>query len=305
MELSQPPLLPLRERMENFILDLQNRITSALEQADGKARFDEDLWERPGGGGGITRVISNGAIFEKGGVNTSTVHGQLPEKMAERMGTEGGEFFVTGISLVLHPVSPRIPTVHANFRYFELANGDAWFGGGADLTPYIADAWDGRQFHTTLKKACDPFGEELYPKFKKWCDEYFYIKHRREARGIGGIFYDYLRGTPEELEHLFGFQQSVANAFLDAYLPIVERHRNESYTPWAKKFQLLRRGRYVEFNLVYDRGTLFGLETQGRIESILMSLPPVVNFDYSPPMGTTENERELLSWLQEPRDWAE
>ncbi len=304
MQTPQIPLPPLRERMENFVLDLQNRITEALEKIDGKARFDEDLWERPGGGGGITRIIANGRIFEKGGVNTSTVHGRLPEKMAERMEIENADFFVTGISLVLHPSSPRIPTVHANFRYFELSNGDAWFGGGCDLTPYIADAWDGQHFHGTLKKACDPFGEDRYPRFKKWCDEYFYIKHRREARGIGGVFYDYLRGTPEELEQLFEFQQSLGNSFLDSYLPIVERHQHEPYTPWVKKFQHLRRGRYVEFNLVYDRGTLFGLETQGRIESILMSLPPVVNFDYSPPMGTTENERELLSWLREPREWV-
>lgn len=295
---------PLRERMEQYVLGLQNTITEALEAIDGRARFEEDLWERRGGGGGITRVISGGRIFEKGGVNTSSVHGRLPEKLAEKMGVAQADFFATGISLVLHPASPRIPTVHANFRYFEQATGDAWFGGGADLTPYIADEWDGHHFHSTLKKACDPFGEDVYPKFKKWCDEYFYIRHRNEARGIGGLFYDYLRGTPEELERWFQFQQSVGDAFLPAYLPVVERHAGETFTPWEKKFQLLRRGRYVEFNLVYDRGTLFGLETQGRIESILMSLPPVVNFDYCAPMGTTESERELMNWLIEPREWA-
>lgn len=303
MESSQSSL-PLRERMENYVLDLQNTITAALEKIDGRARFEEDLWERPGGGGGISRVITGGKIFEKGGVNTSAVHGELPAKLAEKMGVEKADFFATGISLVLHPASPRIPTVHANFRYFEQSNGDAWFGGGSDLTPYIADEWDGRHFHSTLKNAADVFDTTLYPKFKKWCDEYFYIKHRYEARGIGGVFYDYLRGTPEEMERWFQFQQGMGDAFLPAYLPIVERHAEETFTPWEKKFQLLRRGRYVEFNLVYDRGTLFGLETQGRVESILMSLPPVVNFDYCAPMGTNESERELMSWLREPREWV-
>ena len=230
--------------------------------------------------------------------------GELPAKLAEKMGIERADFFATGISLVLHPGSPRVPTVHANYRYFEMSNGDAWFGGGADLTPYIADPWDARHFHGTLKEACDPFGQELYPRYKKWCDEYFFIRHRGEARGIGGLFYDYLRGTPEQREELFAFQQSVGDAFLPAYIPIVERHKEEPFTEREKKFQLLRRGRYVEFNLVYDRGTMFGLETQGRTESILMSLPPVVNFDYCAPMETTESESTLMSWLREPREWV-
>jgi coproporphyrinogen III oxidase len=290
--------------MVAYVNDLQNRICGAIEEIDGTGRFVEDLWERPGGGGGRTRVIADGAIFEKGGVNTSAVHGQLPEKLAARMGVKEAGFFATGISLVLHPRSPRVPTVHANFRYFEQDNGDAWFGGGADLTPYIADARDGGHFHRTLRNACDPFGQEIYPRFKTWCDEYFHIRHRGEARGVGGLFYDYLRGDAGELERWFAFQQSVGNAFLPAYLPIVERHRDEQASEREKKFQLLRRGRYVEFNLVYDRGTLFGLETGGRIESILMSLPPVVNFDYDAPMEETESERTLMSWLRSPRDWA-
>jgi coproporphyrinogen III oxidase len=294
----------VRDGMVAYVQALQERICAALEEQDGKATFKEDRWERPGGGGGKSRVISDGALFEKGGVNTSVVHGELPAKMAEKMNVERAEFFATGISLVIHPSSPRIPTVHANYRYFELSNGDAWFGGGADLTPYIADPWDGEHFHHTLRVACDPFGAEIYPKFKKWCDEYFFIKHRGEARGLGGVFYDYLRGTPDELERWLGFQQSLGDAFLPAYIPIVERHKNEPFNEREKKFQLLRRGRYVEFNLVYDRGTLFGLETQGRTESILMSLPPVVNFDYAAPMETTESERTLMTWLREPQEWG-
>lgn len=295
---------PLKDRAVHFILDLQDRICNALEEIDGKGRFREDRWERPGGGGGRTRVIADGNVFEKGGVNTSVVHGMMPDKLANAMGIEPAEFFATGISLVIHPRSPRVPTVHANYRYFQQSNGDAWFGGGADLTPYIADEEDARHFHRTLKNACDPHGAELYPRFKKECDEYFYIKHRKEARGIGGIFYDYLRGTPDELEKIFAFHQSAGNAFLPAYLPVVERHMHEDHTEREKKFQMLRRGRYVEFNLVYDRGTKFGLETDGRIESILMSLPAIVHFDYDADMETTDSERALTSWLREPRDWA-
>jgi coproporphyrinogen III oxidase len=294
----------IRDRTVDFVHDLQNRICRAIEAADGRAGFVEDRWERPGGGGGITRIISGGRVFEKGGVNTSLVHGTLPERIAERMGVESGMFFATGISLVLHPHSPRIPTVHANFRYFERGGHDAWFGGGIDLTPYVADEEDCRQFHRTIRDACDRHGAELYPRFKAWCDEYFLIKHRGERRGVGGVFYDYLRGDETELERWSRFQTDVAEAFLPAYTPIVERHRDESFSEREKKFQMLRRGRYVEFNLVYDRGTTFGLETQGRVESILMSLPPVVHFDYAAPMGTTDSERLLMEWLREPREWA-
>jgi coproporphyrinogen III oxidase len=295
---------PIRDQMVDYVHALQEHICDALEQADGAARFREDAWERPGGGGGRTRVIADGAIFEKGGVNTSVVHGELPANMAERMGVASAQFFATGISLVLHPHSPRIPTVHANYRYFEQSNGDAWFGGGADLTPYIADESDGTHFHTTLRDACLPFGSDIYPRFKRQCDEYFHIRHRGECRGVGGVFFDYLRGDAAEMQQWLAFQRAMGDAFLPAYLPIVERHRDEPFTDREKKFQLLRRGRYVEFNLVYDRGTTFGLETQGRIESILMSLPPVVNFDYDPPMETTESERILMRWLREPREWV-
>jgi coproporphyrinogen III oxidase len=301
MTLSPPPI---RDRMVDYVHELQDRICAALEASDGVARFREDAWERPGGGGGRTRVITDGALFEKGGVNTSVVHGELPAKMAERMGVTDARFFATGISLVIHPRSPRIPTVHANYRYFEQSNGDAWFGGGADLTPYIADELDGAHFHETLRDACAPFGEDVYPRFKKQCDEYFHIRHRGECRGVGGVFYDYLRGDADEMERWLRFQRAMGDAFLPAYLPIVERHRDEPATERERKFQMLRRGRYVEFNLVYDRGTTFGLETNGRIESILMSLPPVVNFDYDPPMETTDSERTLMDWLRNPREWV-
>lgn len=295
---------PLRDRAVRFVHRLQDEICAELERLDGRASFREDRWERPEGGGGITRVISDGRVFEKGGVNTSVVHGPMPEKLAAAMGIERAEFFATGVSLVIHPRSPRVPTVHANFRYFEQSSGDAWFGGGADLTPYIADEEDGRHFHRTLKGACDPHGPDLYPRFKKQCDRYFHIAHRNETRGVGGLFYDYLRGTPEEMERWFAFHQSVGNAFLPAYVPVAERHADEPHTEREKKFQLLRRGRYVEFNLVYDRGTKFGLETGGRTESILMSLPAIVHFDYDAGMETTESERTLMNWLREPREWV-
>jgi coproporphyrinogen III oxidase len=289
--------------MTSYVHALQDTICARLETLDGAATFRENRWVRAEGGGGITRVIADGAVFEKGGVNTSVVHGPLPSVMATRMNVAESEFFAAGISLVLHPRSPRIPTVHANYRYFETSSGDAWFGGGTDLTPYVADADDVRAFHTTLKRACDAHGPDLYPKFQKWCDEYFFIRHRGETRGVGGLFFDYLRGDADELERWFAFTRSIGDSFLDAYVPIAERHRDDDFTEREKKFQLLRRGRYVEFNLVYDRGTTFGLETGGRTESILMSLPPVVNFDYDAPMETTDNERLLMSWLREPREW--
>lgn len=302
--MTQPAFcLQLKEPMAAYVAALQDRICQALEHEDGTARFVEDHWERPGGGGGRSRAIANGAVFEKGGVNVSTVFGKLPEALAEKMKVSEPTFFATGISLVIHPVNPHVPTIHANFRYFVSGDSDAWFGGGIDLTPYVANEEDARHFHAVLRQAAVPFGKDRYHKFKQWCDEYFYIRHRGEARGIGGMFYDYLRGTPEELAELFNFQQAMGDAFLDAYLPIVQRRKETPFTEREKKFQLLRRGRYVEFNLVYDRGTLFGLETNGRIESILMSLPPVVNFDYNAPMETTSNERTLMEWLRNPRSW--
>lgn len=296
--------ISLRERMASYVAELRNRICEACEEIDGGAKFRKDTWERPGGGGGLSGVIENGNVFEKGGVNFSAVHGELPEAIAKKMDIENAEFYATGVSLVLHPYSPKVPTVHANFRYFEQSNGDAWFGGGADLTPYSPQAEDAIHFHNTFKQACNPFGAETYQKYKNWCDEYFYIKHRKEARGLGGIFFDYLRGNPQEMETHFQFVQSCGNAFLNSYLPIVQKRKEEKFSEREKKFQLLRRGRYVEFNLIYDRGTTFGLETEGRIESILMSLPPVVNYDYNPDMTSTQDEILLTEWLKNPKDWA-
>lgn len=299
-----------KDKFIELIHRLQNEITGALEKLDGKAQFREDRWARAEGGGGITRVIADGHVFEKGGVNTSVVHGKLPEVMAKQFGVDDAQFMACGISLVIHPVNPFVPTVHANFRYFELYDEagqvkDSWFGGGADLTPYYLDEADGIHFHQTFKNACDPFGADLYPKYKKHCDEYFVNKHRKnETRGIGGIFYDYLRPSAErDAEALYQFSKANGEAFLHAYLPIAERTMNMPFTDAHKDWQEYRRGRYVEFNLIHDRGTLFGLKTNGRIESILMSLPPRARweYDYHPAPGS--REAELLEYLK-PRDWA-
>ena len=300
----------MKEQFVNFIHQLQDDICAGLEAEEGKAKFQEDKWERPGGGGGKTRVIADGDVFEKGGVNTSIVHGALPETMQKAFKVEAGEFFACGISLVIHPVNPFVPTTHANYRYFELYDDkgneiDSWFGGGADLTPYYLFEEDAKHFHQTLKNACDTVDTSYYPKFKKACDEYFWNAHRNEGRGIGGIFYDYLRADEKlDKEHYFKFSQAVGNAFLPAYLPMVQKHKDFAYTDAQREWQEVRRGRYVEFNLIHDRGTLFGLKTNGRIESILMSLPPHVQWKYQhhPVEGTPEYELEAV--LKNPREWA-
>lgn len=301
----------LREKFTRFIIELQNTICKALESEDGKAVFISDKWERSGGGGGDTRVIENGNVVEKGGVNTSIVHGDVTDLMRAQLKIEGSKWFACGLSLVIHPVNPYVPTVHANWRYFELYNEkgnlvDKWFGGGADLTPYYLFEDDARHFHQTLKDAIDPFGEELYRKYKKNCDEYFSNTHRsHETRGIGGVFYDYLRPANEEdAERLFRFQQANGNAFLEAYLPIVAKRKNNPYTEREIEWQEIRRGRYVEFNLIHDRGTIFGLKTNGRTESILMSLPPRARwiYNYQPPSGS--EEEKLLQFCLHPRDWV-
>lgn len=289
-----------KQRAQRYFEQLQDIICSKLESLDGKARFVEDAWQHPEGGGGKTRVIQNGTIFEKGGVNTSGVSGTLTELLAQRLNVKLQKFFATGISLVIHPYSPMIPTVHANFRYLELENADAWFGGGADLTPYYLVEEDARHFHSVWKLACDKHDENYHPKFKKWCDEYFFIKHRNEARGIGGIFFDYLKGN---FEQIFSFVQTCGNSFLDAYVPIVERRKHDQWGDQEKNWQLLRRGRYAEFNLVYDRGTLFGLETQGRVESILMSLPPLARWDYNIQPKQGSREAQLIEVLRQPKEW--
>lgn len=295
----------LAHRMQAFVEALQEEICTGLEEADGAARFRSDRWERPEGGGGLTRVIGDGAVFEKGGVNTSAVQGRLPERMAKAFGVEALPFFATGLSLVLHPRSPYVPTVHANFRYFALgddlsAPDDQWFGGGADLTPYYPTLQDAQHFHRVWKAVCDRHPKVAdYADFKQRCDDYFYLPHRNEARGVGGIFYDYLREDPEAT---FAFSQDAGRAFLEAYVPLVERHRDTAYGEAERRYQALRRGRYAEFNLAYDRGTRFGLETNGRTESILMSLPPQAAWKYDVTFapGTAEARAQ---WFFQPRDW--
>ena len=291
-----------RDEPCTYFRSLQDRICQALEELDGKARFREDLWQRPGGGGGRTRVIAGGAVFEKGGVNFSDVHGELSEEFARQIPGEGRAFSACGISLVLHPVSPMVPTVHANFRFLTKGTRQ-WFGGGADLTPFYPFREDVIHFHRVWRDACNRHaGVVDYQRFKKWCDDYFYLPHRSEPRGVGGIFFDNLEG---DLDRLFAFVRDCGDHFLDAYLPIARRRKDEPFTAEQRAFQEFRRGRYVEFNLLYDRGTLFGLKTGGRTESILMSLPPVVRYlyDFRPEPGT--REAELYDVYLKPRDWAD
>ncbi|MFN0062886.1 MAG: oxygen-dependent coproporphyrinogen oxidase [Myxococcaceae bacterium] len=293
------PNAEIRERMSRFVDTLQDDICTALEREDGRARFREDVWQRPGGGGGRTRVISNGAVFEKGGVNVSKVHGELSDAFAKKLPGSGRTFFATGISLVLHPENPYVPTVHANFRCIE--QGDkAWFGGGMDLTPYYLFEEDAAHFHRALQSTCEAYQSGAYARFKRACDAYFFLKHRGEARGIGGVFFEDMGG---DLLAELAFVESCGRAFLPAYLPVVARRKGTPFEAPQRTWQEVRRGRYVEFNLVYDRGTLFGLETQGRVESILMSLPPSVQwpYDFVPPLGTPE--AELLDALKSPREW--
>jgi len=300
----------MKEHFFAFIENLQDTITSKLEAVDGKATFKEDNWKRAEGGGGRTRVIENGAIFEKGGVNISKVFGELPESLRKQFGVEEGNFFACGLSLVLHPVNPFVPTVHANWRYFEMYDSSGnivtqWFGGGQDLTPYYLFEEDAIHFHTVCKNACDSYNSEFYPTFKKVCDEYFWNKHRNEARGLGGLFFDYLKETEEfSINDRFDFVTEVGNSFLESYVPVVERRKEIEYTKEHKDWQEVRRGRYVEFNLVHDRGTLFGLKTNGRIESILMSLPPTVQWVYNQQPEEGSEEDVLLKVLETPRDWV-
>ncbi|HVV03418.1 MAG TPA: oxygen-dependent coproporphyrinogen oxidase [Puia sp.] len=354
---------PFRDRWISYIHQLQDNICQCLEDIDGHTKFITDEWKREGGGGGTTRVIEEGAVFEKGGVNTSVVWGNVTDAMRAQLkigsnvarsldedfvraassrpsssvpfdpsGTSKGpprsepsqgsvpddeppvhpsKWFAAGLSLVIHPLNPYVPTTHANWRYFELYDEqgnvtDRWFGGGSDLTPYYLFEEDAQHFHGTLKNAMDPFGKEKYPQYKRWCDEYFVNKHRSdEMRGIGGVFYDHLRPADEAgAEELLAFQQAGGNAFVSAYTPIVLRRKDTPYGAREKEWQEIRRGRYVEFNLVHDRGTLFGLRTQGRTESILMSLPPRARwvYNYQPHPGTPE--ADLLDACLHPREWT-
>lgn len=300
----------MKDKFYAYILDLQNQITAKLEAVDVVAKFKEDLWERPEGGGGRTRVIENGNVIEKGGVNISAVHGKLPKSMQAYFNVGDVDFYACGLSLVIHPKSPMVPTVHANWRYFEMydQNGkivDQWFGGGQDLTPYYLFEEDAIHFHKTCKTACDKHNLNFYPEFKKKCDDYFYNTHRNEGRGIGGLFFDYCKASEEmTIEQWYNFVTEVGNSFLDAYVPIVERRKELNYTENQRNWQEIRRGRYVEFNLVHDKGTLFGLKTNGRIESILMSLPPHVQwvYDHNPKKGSEEDK--LLQVLKHPKSWV-
>lgn len=318
-----------RERVAAFLQGLQDRICAGLAAADGQAKFQEDSWTRPEGGGGRSRVMRHGGLLEQGGVNFSEVWGDTlpPSILQQRPEAAGHRFYATGTSMVLHPWNPYVPTVHLNYRYFE-AGPVWWFGGGADLTPYYPFEEDAAHFHRTLKQACDQHHPDYYPVFKLWCDEYFYLKHRGESRGVGGIFFDYQdgerelyrgphptglaaqlsqeKGTPPHRtwDDLFGLIQTCGNAFLDSYLPIVEKRRGLEYGERERQFQLYRRGRYVEFNLVYDRGTIFGLQTNGRTESILMSLPPLVRWEYSYHPEPESSEAKLYEIFLKPQDWA-
>ena len=299
----------MKTKFYKYIQELQDVITSKLEAVDGKASFKEDLWERPEGGGGRTRVIENGNVFEKGGVNISAVHGKLPETMQKHFGVTGADFFACGLSLVLHPKNPMVPTVHANWRYFEMYNEqgdivDCWFGGGQDLTPYYLFEDDAIHFHQNCKTACDKHDKAFYPKYKARCDEYFYNSHRDEGRGIGGLFFDYCKASDAmNMENWYNFVTEVGDSFLDAYVPIVEKRKDLDYTEAQRNWQEIRRGRYVEFNLVHDKGTLFGLKTNGRIESILMSLPPHVQWHYNHTPEDGSEEEKLLEVLKHPKDW--
>ncbi|MCK7589593.1 oxygen-dependent coproporphyrinogen oxidase [Subsaxibacter sp. CAU 1640] len=299
----------MKDKFYQYIQNLQNQITSKLEEIDGEATFKEDLWKRPEGGGGRTRVIENGAVFEKGGVNISAVHGELPQSMQQYFGVKDADFFACGLSLVLHPKNPMVPTVHANWRYFEMydKNGtivDSWFGGGQDLTPYYLFEEDAKHFHQVCKTACDKHHPDFYKDYKQKCDDYFWNAHRNEARGIGGLFFDYCKANDEmSMEQWYAFVTEVGNSFLECYVPIVEKRKDVSYSKEQRDWQEIRRGRYVEFNLVHDKGTLFGLKTNGRIESILMSLPPHVQwrYDHQPEKGS--EEEKLIEVLRKPINW--
>ena len=300
----------MKDQFYKHIENLQDSITSKIEEVDGLAKFEEDIWQRQEGGGGRTRVIENGAIFEKGGVNISAVHGELPEILRKQFNVDEGTFFACGLSLVLHPINPMIPTVHANWRYFEMydTTGEMvtqWFGGGQDLTPYYLFDEDAIHFHTVCKNVCDSYSPDFYSTFKKNCDDYFWNTHREEARGLGGLFFDYLKATNSfTILDRYNFVTAVGASFLESYLPIVQKRKDIPFTISQKDWQEIRRGRYVEFNLVHDRGTLFGLKTNGRIESILMSLPPIVQWKYNYSPEENSEEEKLIKVLTNPKEWV-
>lgn len=300
----------MKDKFYAYIQDLQDRICAALENIDGLATFKQDIWSRPEGGGGRTRVIEDGAVFEKAGVNISAVHGALPESMQQYFKVDQADFFACGLSLVIHPKNPKVPTVHANWRYFQMYDQkgqiiDQWFGGGLDLTPYYLFDEDAIHFHQACKEVCDQHDPSFYPEYKLKCDSYFRNTHRDEGRGIGGLFFDYLKASEQRpMENWYNFVTDSGDSFLSAYLPIVKRRKDLKFSEAEREWQEIRRGRYVEFNLVHDKGTLFGLKTNGRIESILMSLPPQVQwrYDFHPEPGS--EEERLLKVLKMPREWV-
>lgn len=300
---------PTRDEIAQWFRDLQTEICNQIAAADGIGQFATDTWDRPGGGGGRSRVLTDGAIIEKGGVNFSAVWGKTPTATVQLLGLTPGDgapdFFATGVSIVMHPRSPRVPIIHMNVRYFELSNGSWWFGGGIDLTPHYVDIDDTQYFHQQLKTICDQHDRGLYPKFKRWADEYFYLKHRQETRGVGGIFFDHLQGNNDfSKASRFDFVKDVGRAFSPIYVHLIKKNSDLPYGEREKHWQALRRGRYVEFNLVWDRGTRFGLDTDGRTESVLMSLPPTAQWIYNHIPEAGSEEEKTLSYLKQGIDWA-
>lgn len=286
-------------------MDIQDQICQELEMEDGKGKFQEDKWTRTEGGGGRTRILQNGNVIEKGGVAFSAVEGPTPDKILQKLNLEKADFYATGVSIVIHPESPMVPIIHMNIRYFEMSNGVKWFGGGIDLTPHYVDIEDAKYFHRQVKSICDQSNPDYYLNFKKWADDYFYIKHRNETRGVGGIFFDRLTSQhAEEMDTLFGFVKSVGYLFPKVYRHLMAKNKSLPYGENEKKWQALRRGRYVEFNLVWDAGTKFGLDTNGRTESILMSMPPMANWEYMHQPDPGSKEAFTLDHLKKEIDWV-
>lgn len=295
-----------KEEIVSRYKQIQDKICLALEQADGASKFEEEIWNREGGGGGRTRILQNGNVIEKGGVNFSAVHGKLPDAVKKAFNVQNDEFFATGVSIVMHPKNPFVPIIHMNIRYFEMDEQTRWFGGGIDLTPHYVIDTDARYFHHLLKQTCDRFDPSFYSKFKQQADDYFFIKHREETRGVGGIFYDRLKpeNTGLSFDEILNFSVEVGNTFTPIYTELIDRNRDKEYTEQEQEWQYIRRSRYAEFNLVYDSGTKFGLETNGRIESILMSLPPLAKWIYNFQPEENTPEADTLSKLKKGINWV-